>query len=327
MIENDAFWDKEVEAPLLDRNAGFITRKSVPALLTRANEWANLVEDRGHVEIPEWKTTCSHPASLRIFELDAERTFKDEKHRRDLVETLCTIYDDIQDYHQGMGFIVAFLLLFLEKKRVAQLVLGLDRFYVTGYFKAAPVAYVRDAKTYEYVLQKLFPDACKHITSLVPAEAYCSKWFVGFNVHVLPFAALADFLDAFFASGEEFRFQYAMAVIQNTQRDILATRDVGKVLEYLRLDAKVYPNGKTAVHPPPTSHQSTDDSKGSSLPGSFFTKIVADALAFDLKDIDIDRIRETVVDEMAQEQARRQKREAELLLNEDDDEIVFSDEE
>lgn len=284
MIENDAFWSKETEAPLLKRNAGFLTRERVPSLLRRADAWASLVEARGPVAIPDWKVTCSDPGSLRIFQLDAERTFKDEQHRCDLVETLCTIFDDIKDYHQGMGFVVAFLLLFLDKKRVAQLVLGLDRFYVAGYFKAAPVAYVRDAKTFEQVLQRFFPEASKHIISLVPAEAYCSKWFVGFNIHVLPFSALADFFDAFFASGEEFRFQYAMALIQNVQKDVLATHDVGKVLECLRLDANVYPNSMTAVGSYPTdaaADAAADEAHR--LPGSFFTKIVADALAFDLK--------------------------------------------
>lgn len=273
MIRDESFWACELEAPLLNRNAGFITRGSVDKLIDRAQQWRDLVNAKSsnsEISVPEWTTRCPDPASQRIFELDAERTFRDSKHRQDLAETLSTIYQETQDYHQGLGFITSFLLLFLDKKDVAKIVLALNKEYVPGYFKAAPVAYVRDAKTYEKILEMFYPAVHKHVTKLIPAEAYCSKWFVGFNVHVLPFPALADFLDAFFASGEEFRFQYAMALIKNTERDILATNDVAKVLALLRLDAKEYPDVTKVL------------GDVDALPGSFFHMIASDAIDFKL---------------------------------------------
>ena len=315
MIKNEEFWEVESGAPLLNRNAGYIQRDNIDALLTRAREWSASVESRGPIVLSEWKTSCPHPESQRIFELDAERTFKATQHRQDLVQTLCTIYHHLHDYHQGMGFIVAFLLLFLNKKEVANLVVGLDRYYVEGYFKASPVAYVRDAKAFERILEKEFPKTHKHITSLLPAEAYCSKWFVGFNVHVLPFPALADFLDTFFRSNEYFRFQYAISLVKNTQHDILSTDNVGKILECLRLDSSSYPDTKTSSDP------TLKD-----IPGSFFTQIINDAIEYNLDHIDLEHIRENVLKEMARENLRRQQREKELQAS-DDDEIVFSDEE
>lgn len=270
MIRDETFWTTELEAPLLNRNAGFVTRKSVDTVIERAKQWVDLVSENVDVELPEWKSTCSDPASQRIFELDAERTFNDPQHRQDLISTLSTVYQDIKDYHQGLGFIVAFLLLFLEKEDVAKIVLGLHRHYVPGYFKSAPVAYVRDAKTYERILEVFYPAIHTHVTNLIPAEAYCSKWFVGFNVHCLPFPSLADFFDGFLSNGEDFHFQYAMALVKNTQQDILSTRDVGKVLAILRLDAKEYPDHTKA----------TGDEDAN--PGSFFDAIVSDAKTFDL---------------------------------------------
>lgn len=270
MIRETTFWDRELEAPLLKRNAGFITPDSVNTVLERARHWIDLSRDRGgDIQLPKWKIKCDDPASQRIFELDAERTFKDPQHRQDFVGALSTVYEETRDYHQGLGFIVAFLLLFLNKEEVVKIVLRLHRNYVPGYFKAAPVAYVRDAKTYERILEKFFPAVHKHVTSMIPAEAYCSKWFVGFNVHVLPFPALADFFDSFLANGEEFHFKYSMALVKNTEKDIMATNDVGKVLAILRLDAKEYPDGTKAIG---------EDSS----PGNFFDLIVVDARGFEL---------------------------------------------
>lgn len=265
MIKNPSFWEKELEAPLLNRNAKFITKESVNKVLERSQLWADLVREKTDaIELPEWKAHSSDPASQRIFELDAERTFRHPEHRRSLVETLATIYEETQDYHQGVGFIASFLLLFLKKEDVAKIVIALHRHYVSGYFKAAPVAYVRDAKVFEKILKVLFPTVHRHVTKMIPAEAYCSKWFVGFNVHVLPFPALADFLDGFFSQGEEFRFQYAMALVKNTESDLLATNDVAKVLAILRLDAKQYPDETAAKQ------------------GTLFETIVSDAKEFRL---------------------------------------------
>lgn len=313
MIRSASFWKDEAEAPLLNRNAGFVRPEAVDDLVRRAEQWIDLCKVKGDIEFPVWKTSCADEASQRIFKLDAERTFKNTKHRQTLIETLATIYQETQDYHQGMGFIVAFLLLFLEKEAVARLVLGLHRHYVPGYFKAAPMAYVRDAKAFERILEKLHPTLHKHVTTLVPAEAYCSKWFVGFNIHVLPFPAVADFLEAFLSQGPDFHFQYAVSLVSQTQQDILATRDVAKVLAYLRLDSAEYPDDKTAA----------DDA----TPGSFFAKIVENARTVDLSDVDIEALRTDILTEMAERDAKRKQREAELELEEEEDEIVFSDEE
>lgn len=341
MIQNKNFWTVELDAPLLNRNDGYITCDSVKFVTDKALDWFASVQERGQIPNLKWQTSCEHEESQRIFELDAERTFKYEEHRRDLIETLSTLHHYIKDYHQGMSFIVSFLLLFLDKEKVASLVLGLHLYYVEGYFKSAPVAYVRDAKVFEEMLQIYYPDVYKHIVPLVPSEAYCSKWFVGFHVHVLPFTALAKYLDHFFISDQLFRFQFALSLVKNTKNDLLKTKDVGKILETLRLDSSRYPDTKILSEKDSTILSSENNSKivspssnsfESSLlvdteqPGSFFMKIVTDAIDFNVDRIDLERIRDTVNKRMAQELLKRQLRESQLA-QEDDDEIVFSDEE
>jgi len=166
---------------------------------------------------------------------------------------------------------------------------------------------------YQQILEKFYPEVGAHVGKMAPPEAYCSKWFVGFNVHVLPFEALAAFLDEFLSRNGDFLFQHAMGVISNCENDILESKDVSRTLAILRLDVSVYPDDTRA---------SKNDKAG-----SFFTKIVEDAVNFNLEDVDLDALRAAAMIEIEEAAEKRKQREIELGLDESDDEIVFSDEE
>lgn len=198
-----------------------------------------------------------------------------------------------------------------SKDQVAKFVLMLHRYILVGYFKAAPTSYVRDAKVYQKILFKYFPQVANRLDTLVVPEAYCSKWFVGLNVHVLTFEALSKFIESLLIHKQIMLFQYAMGLVQLCEEDLMKAKDVSEVLCILRLDKSKYPNDLRA--------------KDSDEDGSFFMKLVEDANEFDLKEIDLESLRDEVTKEMKEEEEKRKRREAELAL-ESDDEIVFSDE-
>jgi len=313
MIQEAVFWEKEKEAPLLNRNRGYITPDTVDKVVERAKKWVDLAEAKGNNANIVLDALCDDEASNRIFRLDAERTFRDPGNQKKMTETLSTLWDEVRDYHQGLGFVVAFLMLFLTKEETIKVAISLHRNYLPGYFKSAPVAYVRDAKVYEKILKKSFPAVLSHMESMVPPEAYCSKWFVGCNVHVLTFEALADYLEALLTRDGDFLFKYAMGLVSNCQNDLLATKDVSRVLAILRLDSGVYPDETKAA--------------GEDEEGSFFTKIVEDAINFELTDVDFEAMRLEAMEEMDAAAEKRRQREIELGFDDSEEEIVFSDEE
>ncbi|CEM35592.1 unnamed protein product [Vitrella brassicaformis CCMP3155] len=314
MISEESFWTEEKDAPLLNRNADHLTHASAEKAMQRAKGWVDLVEEGSSTEV-DMSATCTDEASLRIFKLDAERTFKSPARREAMVDVLKILHSSVQDYHQGLGYIVSFLLLLLPKEETVRLCLNLHRKdkYVPGYWKAAPPAFVRDAKVYQKITAHYFPQVAEHTTKLcVVPEAYAQKWLVGLCIHVLPFRALCDFLEAFFNKGVEFLFQFTQGLIKTIEGDLLAEKDVSKVLAMLRLDASIYADDKTAAGEDKT-------------PGSFFGQIVQEAINFDLSEVSIDALRAEAMEEMKIEEERRKKRDAEL--DEEDDEITFSDEE
>lgn len=312
MIASDDFWTVEAGAPLLDRNAGFVRKENSKEVMERARNLVDLLEKGAGSDVSvDLIPDCADEAAKRIFVLDAERTFKDSKHREQMISVLQSLWPELQDYHQGLGFLVAFLLLYLPPKDVAKVAIGLHRHYVPGYFKSAPAAYVRDARVYQKLMGKFFPELAETMEDLTCPEAYVSKWFIGMNVHVLTFEAMMTFLESLLEKKDIFLFQYGLALLKNVEPDLAATKDVSKALAILRLDQSLYPNTKEA-----------GDGDG---PGSFFTRIVEDAINFDLGDTDIEKLRQEALEEMRLEEEKRKEREKQLGLD-SDDEIVFSDE-
>ncbi|KAF8822063.1 TBC domain containing protein [Cardiosporidium cionae] len=313
MIIEQSFWKTENDSPLLDRNCNFFTEESASHILQRAELFLDFVEEKagGPLDV-NFDRRCDDPEIKRMFTVDAERTFKSEKHRKCLCETLELIWSETKDYHQGMGFVCAFLLLLHKPSIVATIITGLHRHYVHGYFKSAAKIYVRDARVFGKLLRKFHPSVADCIELRVPPEAYCSKWFVGLNVHVLPFEALLLFFEAFLQKGNDFLFDFALSLVRTCENDIVSAKDLSVVLAILRLDTSVYPNDKMAP--------------GSKENGSFFTKIVYDAYNSVLDNENLAQLRREADEDMAIEEEHRLKRDAELDMGSSDG-IVFSDEE
>ncbi|KAF8819839.1 TBC domain containing protein [Cardiosporidium cionae] len=313
MIAEQSFWETENGSPLLNRNCSFFTEEATSQILQRAELFLDFVEEKagGPLDV-NFEHHCDDPEIKRMFVVDAERTFKSQKNRKCLCETLELIWSETKDYHQGMGFVCAFLLLLLKPSVVATIITGLHRHYVNGYFKSAAKLYVRDSRVFGKLLRKLHPSVADCVEPRVPPEAYCSKWFIGLNVHVLPFEALLLFFEAFLQKGNDFLFDFALSLVRTCENDILSAKDLSVVLAILRLDASIYPDDKAA--------------SGSEENGSFFTKIVNDAYSSVLENENLSQLRLEADEDLSFEEERRQKREAELDMD-SSDEIVFSDEE
>jgi len=308
----------------MNRNAGCLTKESASKLTERASMWADLIKKPKEVPVSfSFKENCGDEAAERIFKEDAIRTFKSEKRRSEMRAVLRALWGEIGDYHQGQGYVVSFLLLFLPKEEVAEICMNLyrqDR-YMPRYWHAAPADFVRDARVFRKLMKKLHPEVETHVSSKVVPEAYASKWFVGLCVHVLPFAFLLDFLELFFQEGYPALFRFALALVEVLKCDILSASDVSKVLQALRLDAAVYPD------PPSTkaSSKKEEEGRGVEFP---FRDIVERARSNEgvLKDVDLGSLRAEAVEEMAEEARKREER-MKAMEDDDDDEIVFSDEE
>jgi hypothetical protein len=199
-------------------------------------------------ELPAATDVEEQPA--RILVADAKRTFCSEQFQERLVRLLHLAHREFKDYHQGLGYVASLFSLVLEPDTVVRMLLFMntnDKF-TPGYWKAAPPAYVRDARVYGRLLQEEFPEVAQRLLSAgVVPETYVSKWFVGLNVHVLPYRALFRFVELYLEHGYMFLFKFAMQLVARIQPQLLALGpfDVAQMLALLRLDPSMLPDRNT----------------------------------------------------------------------------------
>lgn len=327
MIYSKAFWSKDAQAPLMNRNAHYL----VPAhaqdaedsdkdgetpkvdIRARTKEWVKLA-DAEDVDLSTVHQLKEGDETDRIFQADAERTFISKENQEIFTKNMQRLYHTFgKDYHQGLGYCYSFLALTQEPDDVNRILVKLyrDDKYIPGYWKAAPENFKRDAMVYGRLIEKHFPEVAKHLkTAGVVPEAYTQKWFVGLCLHVLPFPALFDFWEAFFRDGYLFLFQFALALVETLAPKILEskTTDVSKLFELLRLD----------VHTFPDNYQD----------GQFFLDLVASATdnKYKIAKDEIEELRKEEMEKLQIELEKVRKRLKELE-EESDDEIIFSDEE
>ncbi|BAM42426.1 uncharacterized protein TOT_040000793 [Theileria orientalis strain Shintoku] len=240
----------------------------------------------------------------RIFRLDAERTFLHQAHRDIFFENLCHVYDKLGDYHQGEGFVIALLSIYMKDDEIAEVMDYLNTHVLTGYFSSKPRAYVRDAKVLMKLLNEVAPKLHDKLDSLIVPEAFVSKWFIGLFIHVFDFETVLDCMDSLVVRGQLFLFKLGLSFIRHHEAELLGTNDVSYALQLLRLDDAVIPK---------------DDVERSEI----YRAILGGASQQDVDMARVERLRVEVEEEMAREEERRKKFE----YDDYDDEIVFSDEE
>eukprot|EP01102_Stenamoeba_stenopodia_P010114 TRINITY_DN3010_c0_g1_i1.p1 TRINITY_DN3010_c0_g1~~TRINITY_DN3010_c0_g1_i1.p1 ORF type:complete len:441 (+),score=56.12 TRINITY_DN3010_c0_g1_i1:73-1395(+) len=180
----------------------------------------------------------------RIFLADAERTFAGEECRTRLLRLLAHLVDGDAlngEYHQGMCFVVGFLLLILDEPSIVKLIgtFAKDSKYIPGYWHYEPVAMARDAYVFEHILYKTFPEVATHIKNYgLQPHTYCGKWFAGLCVHLLPFSALVRFLDRFVDQGYPFLLRFGLSLVKHLRNEILASNETHSIFALLRLEPR-----------------------------------------------------------------------------------------
>ena len=325
MLRTPHFWADENDSPLLARNFKFITHDNVDTLTDRVKSWIDLC-DASNVKLQS-PSSCTSEEFLRIFLRDAERTYVPKhdknaqertKQRHDKhVEILRIAVAEIKDYHQGLGYIAAFLGLFLQTEDAAKLLLALHRNekYSKGYFSATPQRFVADGKVLNRILLQHLPKLHAHLASKgVLPEMFATKWFVGLGLHVLPFEALFAFYEAFLTHGRQFIFKFGISYFRTFEAELLACKDTSTLMTILRAED------------PKCDWKPTHDMIERQEKEDLFGQIVRDAMDIDL-DVDLEKMREEESIAVAEAVARAKKRDEELKQMYSDDEIVFSDEE
>ncbi|CAE8696107.1 unnamed protein product, partial [Polarella glacialis] len=326
------FWADEFDSPLLSRGFDVLSQEVLSQQITkRVRSWVSLLPGAEQVQIDVADASrCKCLEAIRIFEKDAERTFvpKDDAQvqertavrQQKQVEHLKLVYSEVQDYHQGLGYIVAFLQLFLEAKELAQIAIALHRSekHCEGYFRSESQAFVRDARVLRKLTEEQLPEVAAHFARFgVIPEMYSVKWFVGLTVHFLPLTQMLDFWEAYFAHGYEWVFAFGLEFFREFRSELLAEESTAGVMTILRMED---PRADWRF-PPKLVQQDAVVDRLTRVNLAAIEAIASDSLRADR----LGQLREVEAAKVAEEVERARQRMQELA--DDDDGIVFSDEE
>jgi Rab-GTPase-TBC domain len=326
MFRSPCFLEDEHSSPLLARNFHFVKEETLSQIIQRVESWKDLISNYHDIELLD-HNQCNEEQFLRIFRKDAERTYVLKEHDKDAndrtllrhtshIKILQFAVAEIKDYHQGMGYIAAFLGLFLSEEDAAKIIIALHRSsekYCNGYFAAVPTRFVSDARVVFEILRIEDPEMLKLLQSKgIFPEMFMSKWFIGLCLHVLPYEILFDFYEAFFQDGFEFLVKFALVYFHRFKELIMKCKSTSQLMTILRAE-----------------DENSDWKLPKSIKPEDFKGIVEEAKSKKLpEEVNLEKLREEEFIKMAQQVENARKRAAEMAAEDSsDDEGNFTDDE
>merc|ERR1711948_76393 len=157
----------------------------------------------------------------RIFRADANRTYRSEPNRVIFIKLLSFAQTKFGDYQQSMGYVAGLLCLFFDPATVFKVltVLNDSPRYLPGYWRGEATACAVDGYVSINLLKAPVKEKLLKL-GLLP-ETFVQKWFAGICIHHLPYHVLFPFLDRFFATGQQYLFQFFLAFFDEFEEDFL----------------------------------------------------------------------------------------------------------
>ncbi|CAD7929967.1 unnamed protein product [Amoebophrya sp. A25] len=325
-----SFMSEEEGSSLLTRN-DCVNGENYDTYCKKVRTWLSLIApdierrqiDKAAIAAGTYRdlTQDQMGAFERIFRRDADRTVLLEHRRLRFIETCRLVFHDVRDYHQGGGFITAFLSFFLPDEEVVKIMWHLNREEMKGYFKGAAQGFVADSRVFHVLMQQFVPDITahmeKHKMNAENMQMWCIKFFTGLGVHFMPFSCLFTYMEACLTHGSVFFFKFGIAWLQFLETHLMLCKSTSELQTLLRND---HPTDHCKSHPALFKNAAEES--------AIFEEIIAKAHQVDLNKFgDFDALRKQVATEFEEIMEARRQRMQELAAEVDNCDDDFSDEE
>jgi len=188
--------------------------------------------------------------AIAIIERDLNRTFPEhilfrekggigQKRLYNVLKSFSMYRSDI-GYCQGMGFIVALFLMYMEEEDAFWGLVRITTYqpYDTGDLYKDKLPGLQ--KVY-YILEKLLINVLPRITSHLNSTGidigmYSPQWFITLFIYNLPFPVAVRVWDVFLIKGYEFIYYVALAVFKILENKIMQLSEMEDLLHLLKLD-------------------------------------------------------------------------------------------
>lgn len=191
MLKVENFWSEEENANLFLKNEGFLkpNEPNEEAFIQSSN-WLSTVRKKTASTKIDYELKPVNEDIRRVIDRDVERTFLKPSARVPLTRGLNQLAAEFGDYHQGMSYALALLLLTYSEEEALEVCRRINYAYLTRHWRAVSVGNATDALIFIELVSKSLPDVKKKLDDVVVlAETFCQKWFAGLCLHVANFEA------------------------------------------------------------------------------------------------------------------------------------------
>ncbi|KAJ3447899.1 usp6 n-terminal-like protein [Anaeramoeba flamelloides] len=133
-------------------------------------------------------------------------------------------YDTGTQYCQGMNFVAATLLLFLEEEQAFwTFVVLMTDYHMSGIYQDGfPLLQVYKFQ-FEQLMKKYLPKLFKHFTNVgIGTDLYYSKWLLSMLYSSFSFNTVIRFFDCFLLEGTPYYFQFPLTLLKWKQKAFLS---------------------------------------------------------------------------------------------------------
>ena len=215
------------------------TRKGIPDSL-RAFVWQKFAEYDKYYIKDLYKNLENEKSNLdyeSVILKDLDRTFPQQIHfktkygtgQRSLYRVLCSYskYNKEIGYVQGMGFIAALLLTYMDEEGTFFMMESLMKKYeLEGLYKPGFPVLKKIFYVFLNLMKKYLPKIYELFkkNEILPSM-YASEWFICVFSRDLKFDVLVRIFDCFLLEKKKILYRFALAFIKNKEKEFLSAKD------------------------------------------------------------------------------------------------------
>ncbi|XP_068694929.1 uncharacterized protein [Montipora foliosa] len=175
------------------------------------------------------------PNNERFRSLDSEGVKKLSR----ILRAFCVHRPDIS-YIQGMNFIVAMFLLFMEEEDAFWSLVAVIEFYLHNYFDRSLSGALADQSVLNELLNESLPALHAHLKYYsVDISTVTFNWFITIFIDAVPFETALRIWDCFVFEGREALFRIALGLLKVQQTALLQLFCPMEIMQYIKRAARV----------------------------------------------------------------------------------------
>lgn len=222
------------------------------------------------------KLIATPTAYKKNIDADVRRSFPNTEIQRkiDTPEKLLSLYNVLHAYSvldknvsycQGMNYIVAVLLVYMEEEAAFWTLVNMMFYYGLAWLYRDDVATLADyIGMFDKLSRQRYPQIIGHLEEqMLEATSYVTEWFTTLYVYRLPLKTVARVWDYFFMFGQEAMFKIGLAIIASSAdlMDVQAENIIPRMRQKLSslTPSTLLPLAHSISLPPQTKRMLVDD--------------------------------------------------------------------